>query len=140
MLLQETTFSAVIYTGCQSMSSSCWIGSLLRPLLLHGAREAQKGLDTCWECVLQYHSLVEGEVQLCSVEERQRIFCFDRKCLGHNLRDKLASLQKVSRVAFLMADFIDLSCDSEHKYIVQAYLSQDVSIIKSSVSVPYKRY
>ena len=91
--------------------------------------------------MLQYHSLVEGEVQSCSVEERQRIFCFDRKRLEHNLRDKLASLQKLFHVApFLMADFIDLSCDSEHKYIMQAYLLQDVSIIQSFVSVPYKRY
>lgn len=99
------------------------------------AREAQRDLDTCWECVLQYHSLVEGEVQSCSIEEKQRIFNFDRKRLERNLSDKLESLEKLSHIATLpMADFIDLCCDDEQEYIMQAYLSQDAAIVHSSVS------
>lgn len=111
------------------------------------AREAQKDLDTCWECVLQYHSLVGGEAQSYSVQERQRIFKFDRKRLQRNLADKLENLRKLSHghstdgqpnthTLPMPVDFIDLNCDDEQDDIMQSYLSQDAAIVQSSVSVP----
>ena len=106
------------------------------------AREAQSDLDTCWECVLQYHSLIEDEVLSCSAEEKQKIFCFDRERLQRILKEKLESVQKLSHVATLPAtDIIDLSIDDdddENKYIIQSYMSQDATILHSSVSVPLR--
>ena len=80
---------------------------------------------------------MEAELESFSVEERQKIFTFDRKRLKRNLADKLKSLQKLSHAATLpMEDVIDLCCDDEQECIMQSYLSQDAAIVQSSVSVP----